>query len=445
MSTVPRLVYAYFMGTPVTRGLTIAGIVLCLASVLSVTYLPQTYHMLAFALSGQLALYLGSVMMPLMFGRMARSHVFALRPYGRLKLLASAFITVALVSLPVGLLAPTAYAAGNSVSLSEITKYPGAMRFLVDMGLVIYTSATLLAGWLYVVIWLLGSQRNASGLTRSLIVIVLLIFLPAREIEELSAKTEWNLVQLAIAWSVFGAGFLAWPRIKAALVQRGWWSSARASVGASDTWGREVALILGTHNPWLLVGALALPLIIATKAGMETPVFWLLFLTIFSTVTGATAGQAAARSRALWLRRSGSRAELFAEVERSFWRHNAIVGVILLALMVGIGSYMRLAGDLLAGGLPLLALGTALSTYLGLMLTRGLRWMEISLGAAVMLTLMTVSLLLGQKLINLALVFSIEALLLGLVFALRVVARRRWSNIDWNECRAPRVLLARQA
>jgi hypothetical protein len=445
MSTVLRLVYTYFMGTPITRGLTIGGIVLCVASVLSVTYLPQTYNMLAFAMVGQLAVYLGSVMMPLMFGRMARSHVFALRPYGRLKLLASAFITVALVSMPVGLLAPTAYAAGNSVSLSDITRYPGARRFLVDMSLVIYTSATLLAGWLYVVIWLLGSQRNASGLARSLIVIVLLIFLPAREIEELSAKTEWNLVQLAIAWSVFGAGFLAWPRIKAALVQRGWWSAARSTVTASSTWGREVALILGTHNPWLLVSALALPLVIATKLGMETPVFWLLFLTIFSTVSGAVAGQAAARSRALWLRRSGSRAELFAEVERSFWRHNAVVAGILLALMVGIGGYMHLPGELLAGGLPLLALGTALSTYLGLMLTRGMRWMEIALGAAVMLTLMTVSLLLGQRLVNLALVFSIEASLFVLVFVLRVVARRRWAHIDWIECRAPRVMLARQA
>ena len=140
-----------------------------------------------------------------------------------------------------------------------------------------------------------------------------------------------------------------------------------------------------------------------------------------------------------------SRTELFAEVERAFWRHNAIVSGMLLALMVAIGSYMHLRGELLAGGLPLLALGTALSTYLGFMITRGLRWIEIVLGSAVMLTLMAVSLLLGQELVNLGLVFSIEVLLLGVVFVLRAVALRRWSRIDWFECRPPKVLITRQA
>ena len=113
--------------------------------------------------------------------------------------------------------------------------------------------------------------------------------------------------------------------------------------------------------------------------------------------------------------------------------------------MVGIGSYVRLRGELLAGGLPLLVLGTALSTYLGFMITRGLRWIEIALSSAVMLTLMAVSLLLGQELVKLWLVFAIQALLLGMVFVLRAVARRRWSRLDWVECRPPRALVPRQA
>ena len=445
MSAVLRLVRTYFMGSAITRGLTIAGLVSCVASVLTVTYLPQTFHMLAFVMAGQLLLFCGSGLMPLMFGRMARGNGLALLPHGRLKLLVSAFITVVIVGLPVGLLTPAAFAAGNSVGLSQILANPGALAFTVQMGLVTYTSVVLLAGWLYLAMWFLGSQRNASGLFRSLIVVVLLIFLPAREIRELSATTEWNLVLLAISWTVFGVFFLFWPRIKAALSGRGMWRAARPQVASSDTSGREVALILGTGNPWMLIGALALPLLIASRTGAQMPSFWLFFLTIFSTVTGAIAGQAAARSRALWLRRSWSRTELFDAVERSFWRHNAIVSAILLALMVGIGSYLRLPGELLAGGLPLLLLGTALSTYLGLMLTRGLRWMEITLGAAVMLTLMVVALLLGQALLNLWLIFSIEALLLGVAFALRVIARRRWSRIDWIECRPPRLMAVRQA
>ena len=79
------------------------------------------------------------------------------------------------------------------------------------------------------------------------------------------------------------------------------------------------------------------------------------------------------------------------------------------------------------------------------MITRGLRWIEIALASGVMLTLMAVSLLLTQELVKLELVFAIEAVLLALVFVLRTVARRRWSRIDWIECRPPRTLVARQA
>ena len=53
---------------------------------------------------------------------------------------------------------------------------------------------------------------------------------------------------------------------------------------------------------------MALPMLIATRAGTSSPGIWLFVLTMFSTVTAAVAGQAASRSRALWLRRSPSRA-----------------------------------------------------------------------------------------------------------------------------------------
>jgi hypothetical protein len=444
MSTVLRLVFTFFTGTPITRGLTIAGLVLFGASLLTVTYLAQSAHMLAFAQLGQLALFLGSGLMPMMFGRMAQGHALQMMPFGRVKLLASALFTVAIVPLPAGLLAPVAYAAGNSVRLADLTKYPGAVGFLVDMGLVIYTSGALIAGWLYLIMWFNVSQRNLAGLAKSLFIILLVVFVPARELEELSATIGWNLIQLAVIWTVFGAGFLWWPQVKRVLA--GLRPNFRSSsTSGSDTWGKEVALILGTNNPWLLVGAMVLPMVIATRAGMSSPGIWLFVLTIFSTVTGAVAGQAAWRSRALWLRRRASRAELFAEVERSFWRHNAVVLGVLLALMIGIGSYVRLPGELLAGGLPLLVLGTLSSTYLGFMLTRGLRWLEICIGATVMLTLMSVALLLGANMVNLAPVFAIEALLLALVFVLRAVAVRRWSRIDWVECRAPRAVAMRQA
>jgi hypothetical protein len=442
MSTVLRLVFTFFTGTPITRGLTIGGLLLFGASILSVTYLPQTAYLLAFALVGQLALFLGSGLMPMMFGRMAQGHALQMMPFGRVKLLAAALITVAVVGLPAGLITPIAYAASTGAKLAEVSKYPGAVDFLVDMGLLIYTSVALIVGWLYLIMWFNVSQRNLAGLAKSLFIILLVVFVPARELEDQSATIHWNLIQLAVIWTVFGAGFLWWPRVKRAVAPLR--PNLRSSSG-NDTWGKEVALILGTHNPWLLVGAMVLPMLIATRAGASSPGIWLFVLTIFSTVTAAVAGQAASRSRALWLRSSASRAELFAEVERSFWRHNAVVLGILLALMIGIGSYVRLPGQLLAGGLPLLVLGTLSSTYLGFTLTRGLRWPEICIGAAVMLTLMSVALLLGANVVNLGVVYAIEALLLAVVFVLRAVARRRWSRIDWIECRAPRALSMRQA
>jgi hypothetical protein len=442
MRTVLRLVFTFFTGTPIARALTIAGLALFGASILTVTYLPQTAYMLAFALVGQLALFLGSGLMPMMFGRMAQGHALQMMPFGRVKLLASALITVAIVGLPAGLTTPIAYVAANGGRLADVSKYPGAVDFLIEMGLLIYTSVALIVGWLYLIMWFNVSQRNLAGLAKSLFIILLVVFVPARELEDQSATIGWNLTQLAVIWTVFGAGFLWWPRVKRILATLR--PNLRSSSG-NDTWGKEVALILGTHNPWLLVGAMALPMLIATRAGTSSPGIWLFVLTIFSTVTAAVAGQAASRSRALWLRSSASRAELFAEVERSFWRHNAVVLGILLALMIGIGSYVRLPGQLLAGGLPLLILGSLSSTYLGFTLTRGLRWPEICVGAAVMLTLMSVALLLGANMVNLALVFAIEALLLAVVFVLRVVARRRWSRIDWIECRPPRALSIRQA
>ncbi len=442
MSTVLRLVFTFFTGTPITRGLTIGGLVLFGASILSVTYLPQTAYLLAFALVGQLALFLGSGLMPMMFGRMAQGHALQMMPFGRVKLLAAALITVAVVGLPAGLITPIAYAASTGAKLAEVSKYPGAVDFLVDMGLLIYTSVALIVGWLYLIMWFNVSQRNLAGLAKSLFIILLVVFVPARELEDQSATIHWNLIQLAVIWTVFGAGFLWWSRVKRAVAPLR--PNLRSSSG-NDTWGKEVALILGTHNPWLLVGAMVLPMLIATRAGASSPGIWLFVLTIFSTVTAAVAGQAASRSRALWLRSSASRAELFAEVERSFWRHNAVVLGILLALMIGIGSYVRLPGQLLAGGLPLLVLGTLSSTYLGFTLTRGLRWPEICIGAAVMLTLMSVALLLGANVVNLGVVYAIKALLLAVVFVLRAVARRRWSRIDWIECRPPRALSMRQA
>ena len=118
---------------------------------------------------------------------------------------------------------------------------------------------------------------------------------------------------------------------------------------------------------------------------------------------------------------------------------------LLLILMVTIGSYAGLSASVLLIGIPLLILGTVLSTYLGLMVTRGLRWLEGTLAVAVMLTLMAIAVLAargGEQL----LIVALEIVLAGTALALRFAARERWQHLDWALCRpelAPRARGAR--
>jgi hypothetical protein len=445
MKAVARLVWSYFTGTPVLRAFTIGGLLLLGIDFYFVITQPRSDEKLWLAMLGQILFFTGSALMPVMFGRLARSHSIGVLPGGRVKLLLSAFMTILLVALPIAILLPASLISGNS-SLPEIMKDPRARDFVMEAAALIFTSAVLFAGWMYLVMWFLTSQRNRAGLFKGLLVIMLVVFAPAREIRDFTVSLTWNLQQIAVVWFVFGAGFLLWPRFKAARARRGRERFADlARVFTGQTAGREFDVLLGTSNPWLLVAALALPLLLMTRFVGEIPSVWLYFLTIFSVVTGAYSGQAAERSRALWLRGNWSRPELFAAVERSVWRHNAHVLGALILLAVGIGVHANFPASMLASGLPLILLGTVLSTYLGLMITRGLRWLEIVSGVVVMLSLMVLAELVAHEHVHFITVFALEAGLAVLAMTLRSVARRRWTQVDWMVCRPDRVLTARNA
>jgi hypothetical protein len=203
--------------------------------------------------------------------------------------------------------------------------------------------------------------------------------------------------------------------------------------------------MLGTSNPWRWVAALAIPAILATRFEFDGSAAWLYFLTIFSTVAGAIAGEAAGRSRALWLRGDWSRERLFAQVEQSFWWHNGCVLGVLMVLMVAIGGYVEVPARTLAAGLPLLVLGTVLSTYLGLLVTQGLRWIECALATTVMVALLVLVWVIAEDDADLTVVFMLEAMLAVLALVLRFAARRRWMRIDWMLSRPNRALIARGA
>jgi MFS family permease len=445
MKAIARLVFSYFTGSPVLRACTIGGLALMALDFYFVLTQPWSDHQIWFAILGVMFFFVGSSLMPVMFGRLARSHLVGVLPGGRSKLLLSMFITILLVALPVGILSAASMISRNGILL-EMLKDPRARDFLIEVAALTFSFAVLFAGWMYLAMWFLTSQRNMAGLFKGSLVIMLVMFAPAREINEFTVSLSWNLLQIGIVWFVFGAGFLLWPRVKSARARRtGESFPGLAGVLTGRTAGREFDVLLGTSNPWLLVAALALPLVIMTRFVHETPSVWVYFLTIFSTVTGAYSGQAVERSRALWLRGDWSRAALFSLVERSVWRRNAHVLGALALVIFGVGLSAGFPAVMLTVSVPMLVLGTVLSTYLGLMTTRGLRWLEIVLAVAVMLLLMVLAVLVARTSMDVVGIVAMESGLAVLAIVLRFTARRRWTQLDWMMCRPDRALTARGA
>jgi hypothetical protein len=425
-------------------------------------FFAQGDWLLAVPFVGVTMIFLGSALMPLMFGRMARSHLIRVLPWGRLKLLLSVFITVALVALPLPLM--SLFATFKAVDYYAINGFYGGAaphvvisaeaveayrQQLLENFYVQLSGSFLTTGWLYLSLWFITSERSIAGYVKGLLVILVIMFYPMREIGERSMTLQGSLAHIGVVWFVFGAGFLLWPRWRAFLATRR--VRSLATLGASlrrQVSGREIDLMLGTANPWFLIAAQVVPIILASTIGFYSAAVWLFYLTIFSTVAGAIACQAAERSRVLWLRGNWSRGELFSQVERSFWRHNRFVMGALIALMLGIGSYAALPVSLLAIGVPLLMLSTILSTYLGLMVTRGLRFAEGALAVMVMLALMAVAVLAARAnggTQDLVIAAGAEVGLAFVAVVIRSAARARWENIDWMLCRPDRALRARAA
>jgi hypothetical protein len=461
MRTVLRLVMTYALASRALRAFSILGLATTVLSFVLLAYLPQSDWMLGVAFWGAAAFFLGSALMPVMFGRMARGRLVQVLPRGRVKLLASVYITVAIVAVPLPLLefvgfhqATNLYAQTTHGMTATQLALHAAMVEKMRRGAIesfwLTTTATFLTtAGLYLTMWFITSQRSIAGYVKGLLVILFMTYIPSHHLNQYTSTMTGSLVEIGTVCVVFAAGFLLWPRCRALCAR---WQIARLAaltrILHRSVAGREADLVLGTANPWLLVGAQVIPIIFATTIGFYSPAVWLFYLTIFSTVAGAIACQAAERSRVLWLRGGWSRTDLFALVERSFWRHNSFVLGSLIALMIGIGSYAALPVSLLAAGLPLLLISTLLSTYLGLMVTRGLRLPEATLAVAVMLALMAVAIIAARadgSSRQIGIVLGFEALLALSAVVLRSVAKSRWSHIDWMLCRPERALRARAA
>ena len=203
---------------------------------------------------------------------------------------------------------------------------------------------------------------------------------------------------------------------------------------ASYSSGAELDLLLGTNRPWVVAFGQAIPIAAAAWL-IDLPRVWLLYLTLFSAISGAITTTAAARSRALWLRFEWTRAEMFAGVEAAYRRYNAYALGVLLLLFIAMGAYREVAAPVLALGLMLLALSSVVSSYLGLAMTHGLRWRETALGVLTMGLIMVTAVAVGDASDNLVYASELLIALAGLAVVYRLIAKRRWVGLDWMVCR----------
>lgn len=442
MKAVLRLMLTYFTGTPLLRGFTLLGVIGIVGGASALLYLPplvggqggpsrfslaqETFFTLV-PVAGVLGVVFGASLLPTLFARLASSHALYVLPHGRVKLLVSAFLTLALVALTT---------AGTTIVYYVRT--PLALDVVFQRAFAVSLSTCSL---LYVVLWLTGKSsksQTAFGLLVGALVTIATLLLPLRFIVLPSRSLVGPWVGLAALWSLFTAAFLLAPRLKRST---GWLKQEVAAriAGASYDGGGEVDYLIGTAHPWVLALGQLVPIAIACyflRGFDSAPNPWLFFVTIISVLVGAIASMAATRGRRLWLRAHWTRVELFRRVEDAFWRHNSYALGVLLVMLVAIGTYLGLPTKMLAFGMGLVVLGTALSTYLGFMITARVGWGDALLAVATMLALMTGAYYVSRPATSATVIVAFEALLVALAWAFRQFAWHRWKHLDWMLCRA---------
>jgi len=437
MKAIARLIYTNFTGTALLRFITLAGLVAGIGGSALYLYLPplvggsggQSRFSLAqeaifrvLPIVGLLCFVFGASLLPTLFARLTTSHYLYVLPHGRTKLLVSAFATVALTSL---------FAAGI------VTTYYFKMPFALDLIFQrAFAVSFVTASFLYVVLWLTGKSGTIGLLVGSFVMIATLV-LPLLFIATPSTSLAIPWTACALLWTTFAAGFLLAPTLKAPLGRLR--QTFAQLTGSTYRGGGEIDFLIGTARPWTLAAGQIVPIVLATyvmRAVSWAPLAWVFSLTIISVTTGAVASLAATRGRALWLRARWTRAELFRHVEDAFLRYNCYTLGVLLLLLVAIGDWLALPTRMLAFGMGLLALGTTLSTYVGLIVTARIGWRDAALAVIVILALMRTAYLASWPATPTATLVAYQLGLAALALLVREIARRRWSWLDWMLCRA---------
>jgi hypothetical protein len=447
MKAILRFIYTSFTGMALLRVITPLGLVAGIVGSALLLYLPPLTgrsgnpssmslalesSLFVLPIAGLFCFTFGASLLPALLARFASSHHLYVLPYGRSKLLVSAFATVALPSL---------FAAGI------VTMYYYRMPFALDL---IFQRALAVSfvtvSFLYVVLWL-TAKSGTIGLLIGSIVIIVTLLLPLRFIATPSTSLAIPWVACALLWSTFAASFLLAPRLKASLGRLR--HMLAGLTGSSYRGGGEIDFLVGTAQPWILAAGQAVPIIVATYVfslpgtpNPSTTSAWVFFLTIMSVTTGAAASRAATRGRGLWLRAHWTRATLFRRVEDAFWRYNCYTLGALLLLLVALGDWLGVSTRVLAFGMGLLALGTTLSTYIGLIVTARIAWRDAALAIVVMLALMWTAVFAAFNPTSTTTLVTAELGLVALAFVVREIARRRWGRLDWMLCRPDTIVRA---
>jgi hypothetical protein len=441
MKAVLKLVLTYFTGTPLLAVTLLLGVLAVVGGSAVYLYLPSlvggqggpsrfslAVEALVFVtpVAGVIAVAFAASMLPTLVARLAASHYLYVLPHGRIKVLASVFITLTLVALVV---------AGTTTMY--YTRTPMQLDVVFERAFVV---ALLTCNLLYAVLWLTSRSSSPIGTLVGSIFLIATILVPLPFIARPSRSLAAPWAASLLIWGGFAAAFLLAPRWKGRVGKLRHAIAARLTA-ASYHGGGEVDFLIGTGQPWLLALGQVVPLLLASVflATAMAPVAsgpWLFFTTVISVLAGAIASMAATRGRSLWLRTHWTRAQLFRRVEDSLWRHNSFALGVLLVLLVVLGSQSYVPARVLVHGIGLVMLGIALSTYLGMMITAPIGWLDAALAIAAMVLLLIAANYASKLATPASLVFVFEAALAGLALILRVIAQRRWANIDWMRCRA---------
>lgn len=385
MKATLRLVLTYFAATPLMRGLALTGFAFIAYGFVAVQLLAPadltaalrgnwsgTLPFFAIFLPwvGMVLLLAATTLMPAIAERIALGRSVWLLPGGRIKLLASVLLTGTLLAFVFAAAAATAFSVFFPWDTTAAMFSRTFVMTLVDLGM------------LYTAVWLTSKTQGIWRLVGTLVAIVA-ITVPLRLIDR-GQPFSW------IEW-------------------------------------------LGITRPWLIALGQVAPVAIMTFV-IRYSESWLAIMMILSAMSGAVTSQAAARSRRFWLRVDHTRAEIARQVETAFWRFN-VCSLLVLSLLFGlIGVYSGFSASQILHGWLLFALGCAVFTYLGLMITRGLGWFE-SIVCILSFSTLVIAAIATMR-FEYALVVRLEIVLAVAAVVFRYVAVSRWTALDWMRCRS---------